>query len=535
MAPNGVVCGRTPPNVRIVWSDVLVDTTRPPAVPGLTLGRLLGAGSSGRVWTAVDASTGRTVAVKVLGGPARGEPSRRESALLRRLDHPHLLRLLRTTRTDDGRVALVTEHAPGGSLAALVRARSRLDPAEVVTVLTAVAGALADLHARGLVHGDVAPGNVLFLDDGRPVLADLGTAGLLGVDTATHATPGFADPAVAAGAGVSPASDVHALGALAWFALTGAPPQPAGSRPPLAPVAPGTPPALAQLVERCLDPSPGSRPDAARVAADAFDAVVAEPLRLVPTDPLAEPAEVLTHRLRQSASTPVPGAAGPVRPRLRALRRSGALRRITALRAVRSGPARAGAAAASVVVVAAAAALVLGEPGGVDRDGGAGEARTTSVSRVGSSLPPVTPPTATSTSTTSSPAPVDHRLVGDDPLAALEVLATLRAEGFAAADPAPLRAASVEGSPALAADLATLAELERQRVRLDGLAFGLDDARVESRDGGAVTVRVSVVTGAHRVAAPDGTAVEQVPASAPAVVRLVLRQVAGRWQVAEVR
>ncbi len=164
--------------------------------------------------------TGRAVALKVLHGPGRGEPSRRESALQRRIDHPHLLTLLRTTRTTDGRTALVTELAAGGSLAALVRARGGLDPGEVVTVLTPLAGALADLHDRGVVHGDVSAGNVLFLADGRPVLADLGTAGLLGVDPATHATPGYADPAVARGAGLAPASDVHALGALAWFALT---------------------------------------------------------------------------------------------------------------------------------------------------------------------------------------------------------------------------------------------------------------------------------------------------------------------------
>ena len=285
-------------------------TGTPPQVEGLTTGRLLGAGSSAEVWAAVDVVTGRSVALKVLHGHGRAEPSRRESALQRRIDHPHLLTLLRTARTTDGRTALVTELAAGGSLAALVRARGGLDPGEVVTVLTPLAGALADLHDRGVVHGDVSAGNVLFLADGRPVLADLGTAGLLGVDPATHATPGYADPAAARGAGLAPASDVHALGALAWFALTASVPEPAGQRPPLIPVAPGTPPELASLVERCLDPEPRRRPGAAEVAVQAFRAADAAPVRLVPTDPWADAAEVVTHRLRQDAApAPRPSSA----------------------------------------------------------------------------------------------------------------------------------------------------------------------------------------------------------------------------------
>ena len=500
-------------------------TSPPPVVEGLTTGRLLGTGSSGEVWAAVEVGTGRAVALKVLHGQGRGEVSRRESALQRRLDHPHLLALLRTTRTTDGRTALVTELAAGGSLAALVRARGGLDPGEVVTVLTPLAGALADLHDRGVVHGDVSAGNVLFLADGRPVLADLGTAGLLGVDPATHATPGYADPAVARGAGLAPASDVHALGALAWFALTASVAEPAGQRPPLIPVAPGTPPALASLVERCLDPEPRRRPGAAEVAVQAFRAADAVPVRLVPTDPWAEAAEVVTHRLREEAAR---DAVPPV------VRTPGRRRRPVVVAAV-----------GALLVALAVATTTLGGSSGADADlAGSGRAKPTATTppgpgaaRDGSVVSPRPPAPASTTmlTPTFTPSTPPDPIAADDPLLALPALSTLRAQGFSSADADPLRQANVDGSPALEADLATLSELDRQEVRLDGLAFVLDDAELVSRNGDTATVRVTVVTGAHRVVGRDGgDVVEDVEASAPAPVRLLLLRVDGRWRVSEV-
>ena len=136
---------------------------------------------------------------------------------------------------------------------------------------------------------------------------------------------------------------------------------------------------------------------------------------------------------------------------------------------------------------------------------------------------------------TFTPSTPPDPLAADDPLLALPALSTLRAQGFSSADVEALRQANVDGSSALEADLATLAELDRQEVRLDGLAFALDDAEVVSRNGDSATVRVTVVTGAHRVVGRDGgDVVEDVEASAPAPVRLLLLRVDGRWRVSEV-
>ncbi|MFZ5872003.1 MAG: protein kinase domain-containing protein, partial [Actinomycetota bacterium] len=125
-----------------------------PRVPGYRTDRLLGFGGTGEVWAAVTEDGGEPVALKVLRVPEE-ETDRllRETALLRRVDHPHVVRLRTVARVPGHGPVLVLDRALGGSLGALVSARGPLDVGEVVTVLTPLAGALADLHERGLVHG----------------------------------------------------------------------------------------------------------------------------------------------------------------------------------------------------------------------------------------------------------------------------------------------------------------------------------------------------------------------------------------------
>jgi serine/threonine protein kinase len=335
-----------------------------PHVPGLRLDRALGRGAHGEVWAAVDLGSGEQVAVKLRRTavpPGRGavsggrspvvatEAAERlacEIALLRRIDHPHVVRLRRVLDLADGSRAMVLDHAAGGSLAELVRARGPLRPAEVVTLLVALARALADLHAGGVVHGDLAPGNVLFTQDGRPLLSDLGLGSVLGVDprSATWATPGFDDPAgLPAG---DPARDVWGLGAVAWFALTGRPPadmlvddldQVGGGGPSPASAGsaahagsdPNRPApnravpvgevlrakaavrraALFRLLRDCLAEEPARRPPAVEVARQAWWAVPPAPIRLTAREPLShvrQPSDS-SALLDRSATAPVPG------------------------------------------------------------------------------------------------------------------------------------------------------------------------------------------------------------------------------------
>src|SRR4051812_29654090 len=222
---DGSGAGPQPPTVRCVPASF--DGDDRPVVPGYTLQELLGRGGSGEVWRAVPRGGGAPDAVKVL---VAGDPERqaREAALLGELDHPHLVRLRdvvhQPRRGGEARVALVLDLLPGGSLAALLARRGRLRPGEVVTALAPVAAALAHAHERGVVHGDLSPGNVVFTAEGRPVLTDLGVARVLGEEAAREVTPAYVDPTVARGGAHGPASDVFGVAAAAFHALTGVAP-----------------------------------------------------------------------------------------------------------------------------------------------------------------------------------------------------------------------------------------------------------------------------------------------------------------------
>jgi serine/threonine protein kinase len=193
-------------------------------LPGFVIGELLGSGNSSEVWAARIAATGERVALKrvALTEPDALRAARTEAALLTALDHPHLVRLHALIPTPDAAV-LVLDLADGGSLADMLARRSRLGVGEVVTALAPIGAALAYAHQRGVLHGDVTPGNVLFTSIGLPMLGDLGVARIVGDSVAVRCTPEYIDPAVARGFVPGPSSDVFMLGAIAMRALTGSP------------------------------------------------------------------------------------------------------------------------------------------------------------------------------------------------------------------------------------------------------------------------------------------------------------------------
>lgn len=264
-------------------------------VAGVRLGTCIGRGSTGQVWAGTDLVDGTRVAVKLL----TGAPADVDVALAQGRRHPHVLEVRRVHLDPP---AVVTVLAGGGSLAAQVRARGSLRPAEVVTVLAPLAGALAWLHARGVVHGDVSGTNVLFVERGRPVLGDLGSASLAGGGPVV-ATPGYAAPEVVAGAPPSVQADVHGLAAVGWLALTGAVPPAAEDRLPLRLLVPECPDELVEAVTAGLDPDPARRPSPLELAAAARAAVEAEPVGLVPSAALGVRSdEAVTYRVRAAAA-----------------------------------------------------------------------------------------------------------------------------------------------------------------------------------------------------------------------------------------
>jgi hypothetical protein len=264
----------------------------PPYVPGYAVDGPLGA--NGTVWAGREEVTGTPVALRLLPleDPAARERARREVALLTAVDHPHVLPLLGMVDVP-GALVLVLELAEGGSLDDLLAARGTLSPGEVVTACAPIGQALAELHSHGIVHGQIAADSVLFSADGRPMLANLGTA----VRDQKAGPFRIAPPELQAGLPAQPGSDVYSLAAVAVRALTGYVPNQAL-------ILPGVPPATQGALAQAMHPDPNRRPAASSLANALFVLADPEPVVFTP---------------RPSASVPVPadvsagkGAAGVV-------------------------------------------------------------------------------------------------------------------------------------------------------------------------------------------------------------------------------
>ncbi|WP_162801967.1 serine/threonine-protein kinase [Ornithinimicrobium murale] len=273
-----------------------------PSIPGYDVLSRIGTGGSAQVWRARRAADDLHVALKVVPtGPDRVSPALREAGILARVRHQHVIHLYDVVpvpgpdRRPAG-VALAMELAEGGSLAEVLGARDHLTPGELVTVCSPLATALAELHRAGVVHGDLAPGNVLFHADGMPLLADLGVSRIAGERrTELHGTDGMVAPEVIEGFEPTSESDVYGLGALSWRCLVGEPPGWVGTRPELSELRPELPTELVTLVTSCLSGEPADRPEAEEVAVALFAAARPEPVALAPG---ADPAAGLTQRIR---------------------------------------------------------------------------------------------------------------------------------------------------------------------------------------------------------------------------------------------
>ncbi|WP_148234344.1 hypothetical protein [Cellulomonas flavigena] len=162
-------------------------------------------GTDGSWWLArpVEGEDGPWLEVLVADVPVDATLATR-AGLLTGVEHPHLARVLAVEPLDAGRVALVCEHVPGPTLAAVRAARPPLADGEVVTVAVPVAQALAALHATGLAHGAVGADRVVVRPGGVPVLVDL-RGSLRGLGTAT----GDVHRLVASLLGLMPPLDAH--------------------------------------------------------------------------------------------------------------------------------------------------------------------------------------------------------------------------------------------------------------------------------------------------------------------------------------
>ncbi|MEU2612639.1 serine/threonine-protein kinase [Micromonospora sp. NPDC007271] len=255
----------------------------------------LGAGGMSVVWRGYDEVLGRQVAVKVLASRLASDKAFRhririEAQAAARLCHHNITNVYDYGESEqDGLTVpyVVMELVDGGPLSSRLGRGGQLPWREAVTIGAEVASALATAHARGVVHRDVTPGNVMLTPTGVKVV-DFGISALVGEsdkgpDGALLGTPAYLAPERLDNGQVSPATDVYAVGLLLYRMLTGRLPWQASTTTqmlrahmyhdpdPMPPVV-GLPEAIEELVRRCLAKRPEDRPATAEVARTLADA-----------------------------------------------------------------------------------------------------------------------------------------------------------------------------------------------------------------------------------------------------------------------
>jgi hypothetical protein len=269
--------------------DTLVHSRRAPDLEQETvvLGRYrllerLGAGGFGVVWRAHDELLHREVAVKRIplaadGDPTDSERATREALAGARLAHPAIV-VLHEAHAESDAFYLVSELVHGDTLAELLAARALADE-ELLEIGLALTDALAHAHARGVIHRDVKPQNVLvphYPDErgGVAKLADFGGARLTGEDALTRTgdvlgTLAYMAPEQSEGREAAEPADLYALALVLYEGLSG-----------VNPVRGGSPAATARRIGTLLEPLERHRGDLPRALTRALDLALApEPER----------------------------------------------------------------------------------------------------------------------------------------------------------------------------------------------------------------------------------------------------------------
>jgi len=200
----------------------------------------IGRGGMGVVYRAYDLRLKRLVALKLIAPEFAldqrfHERFARETELAMSLEHPNVVPIYDAGDVD-GRLYLAMRLVPGSDLRKLLQTERALEPARALTICRQVASALDAAHAKGLVHRDVKPSNVLLDEDEHVYLADFGLTRRLDeprallTDGRSIGTPAYFAPEQIEGTAVDGRADLYALGCMLFECLTGSPPFARGSR-----------------------------------------------------------------------------------------------------------------------------------------------------------------------------------------------------------------------------------------------------------------------------------------------------------------
>jgi serine/threonine protein kinase len=243
--------------------------------------RALGTGGFGQVFEAVDPHLERHVAIKRLlaaQDEAMRERFLREARAVAALDHPNIVRVFDAGVDDEGAPFIVQELLQGQTLSSVLTRGRGLALNAAVRILAGVARGLQAAHAAGIIHRDVKPSNIFLTSTVGVKVIDFGIAALTDPEISRLTavgfvgTPAYASPEQLRSEHLDERTDIFSLGAVAFETLTGrrafegnqvydiirrVMEEPA---PALGPLLPDCPPALTNLVQRCLERNPIQRP-----------------------------------------------------------------------------------------------------------------------------------------------------------------------------------------------------------------------------------------------------------------------------------
>ena len=314
----------------------------------------IGRGGFSEVWRAADTVLARPVAVKLLHPAYAGQPEalarfRAEARHAAVLWHENIVHVYDYDEPADGaRPYLVMELVDGPCLAGVLAGRP-LDAGRTMDIVAQTAAGLQAAHAIGLIHRDIKPGNLLLASDGTVKITDFGISRAIGsapvtVTGVVMGTAGYLAPERIAGAQATPASDLYALGIVAYECLAGAPPfagEPlevacAHRDHPVPPLPASVPAGVTALVMQLVAKDPAWRPGGAEVARragrlrddlrDGLSAaagrardLLAAAAAVPPPVPVIVPAAFAAEARRQVPAASLPGSRG--RPGARRRRR----------------------------------------------------------------------------------------------------------------------------------------------------------------------------------------------------------------------
>ena len=274
---------------------------------------VIGEGGMARVFRGRDERLARDVAVKI-GRHAGPRPPLREERVASTLFHPHIVAIFDggTIPPDEpgaGADFIVMEHVVGGNVFDV----APVDWQRAAQIALQAADGLAAAHARGIIHNDIKPSNLLLDTTGNVKLADFGAAATTQTEVGeyVHGSPAYVAPERLRGARPDPRQDVYGLGGVLAFLLSGHHPE--HDTPPRLPA--GCPRAVAGVVERARALDPGERHADAASFRDALAAAASE-RGVVATGMLPDgPLRVRPPRTTMSQATPArarrPVAAAP--------------------------------------------------------------------------------------------------------------------------------------------------------------------------------------------------------------------------------